>query len=138
MVAQDFDKIKTFIRNNTNINLVIVPSKTGFKVNDLTVKENVNKRYELVKDGRVLEEFTIRRLAVLAAVMCTKEKFMAMRQLKAFDKQLDTLLHDISLYKTLHSTTENPIHEDRYLNAQITVDNVYEQIRLLEKSVNLQ
>jgi hypothetical protein len=89
--------------------------------------------------GTVINTLKNRRLAVLYAAALVKKRYLMIESIYSYDKNLHGLKHDKSLFEyKISKKIKTELFEDRYSRTIFELDNLYNQISELEKSVGLQ
>lgn len=138
----EFTKVKAFIKDqieDNDTNLTIVPLSNGFVVNQYRIRSSNNLWQLLDKRRNILHNFVSKKLAVLAACLLSKKQDKNYNTLKYLDNKLAIYLEDQALYEQLiERKPDNIIYEARLDRAKQSLESLNYDIKLLEKSVNLQ
>lgn len=143
MQAQtEFTKVKAFIKDqleDNDTNLAIVPLSNGFAVNQYRISSNNNQWQLTDKRRNVIHNFVSKKLAVLAACLLSKKQSKNFNTLKFLDNKLAIYLEDQALYEQLiERKPDNFVYEARLDKVKQGIESLNYDIKLLEKSVNLQ
>lgn len=138
----EFTKVKAFIKDQIEDNdttLAIVPLSNGFAVNQYRICSADNSWQLLDKRRNILHRFVSKKLAVLAACLLSKKQNKNFNTLKFLDNKLAIYLEDQALYEQLiERKPDNIIYEARLDRVKQSLESLNYDIKLLEKSVNLQ
>jgi len=138
----EFTKVKAFIKDQIEDNdttLAIVPLSNGFAVNQYRIRNSNNVWQLLDKRRNILHNFVSKKLAVLAACLLSRKQTRNFDTLKFLDNKLAIYLEDQALYEQLiERKPDNIIYEARLDRVKQSLESLNYDIKLLEKSVNLQ
>ena len=136
------NKIQNFVKekiDSSQSSVVITAIANGFKVNNLRIQQKDSSW--LVKDasGAEIGNFMNQRLSVLYAALIAKKKYKISHCVSNYDINLSILKHDKNLFEIkIARQIKQELFEDRYSRTIFELNQLYQQILELEKSVGLQ
>lgn len=138
MTNLDLNKIQHFVKDQLNRNIVITNINNGYKINNFKVQFHDRTWTLFDSNQKVLGTYLNKRLAILSAVYAVRKDVNSLQYITGLDNYLYTLKHDVRLFEyRINKKKENKVAEDRYSRSLFELDQLYNDIRRLEKSAGL-
>lgn len=135
-----FEKIKNFVQDQSSEALVIRPMANGFNVNGLRITNSEDRWHILDKSGFEHAQFFSRKLAVLCAIIISKNMIGKIHLLSHLDRRLAIATEDHRNFLQLVKVSDEkstPVYEARLDRARQLMEDVKSQVTLVEKSLSL-
>ena len=138
----NFDRIKDFVKDNSRDTIVIRKADGGFRANGYFIRQEDDRWNILDKEGTSLARFFNRKIAILSAIMISKNKSTENAQLQQLDRQLAVASEDHRYFQHLTKNRDEgsavTVYSARLDRAKQVMEEVKHHIITMEKSLGLQ